>query len=69
MNSNQNHLIIKVENTGIGQLAQVPAATPIDLSNPATAEVIKQGGSILSIALLCLFIWLLTKLIKVAKED
>jgi hypothetical protein len=43
--------------------------TPGDLSNPTILKLIEQGGTIASLILICLFIWLLTKLIKAAKDD
>jgi hypothetical protein len=68
--SNSNHFV-RESNTPVPvQTTLGVSATPnFDLSNPALLKLIEQGGTIASLILVCLFVWLLTKLIKVAKDD
>ncbi|KAM3091467.1 hypothetical protein ACKFKG_25970 [Phormidesmis sp. 146-35] len=41
----------------------------IELASPTVVKLIEQGGMAASLVLVCLFIWLLTKLIEVAKKE
>lgn len=50
-------------------IVEVPVTPEIDLSNPAIIKLIEQGGMIASLILTCLLVWLLTQLIKAAKEN
>lgn len=50
-------------------IVEVSATPEIDISNPAVIKLIEQGGMIASLILTCLLVWLLTQLIKAAKED
>lgn len=50
-------------------IVEVPTTSAIDISNPAIIKLIEQGGTIASLILTCLLVWLLTQLIKAAKED
>lgn len=50
-------------------VVEIPATSAIDISNPAIIKLIEQGGTISSLILTCSLVWLLTQLIKAAKED
>ena len=50
-------------------IIEVPATIPPDLSSPVILELVKQGGMITALFLICVFVYLLTKLIKASKED
>lgn len=50
-------------------IVEVPATSEIDISNPAIVKLVEQGGTIASLILTCLLVWLLTQLIKAAKEN
>ncbi|MBD1854554.1 MULTISPECIES: hypothetical protein [Leptolyngbya] len=47
-------------------LVEVPLTTQLD-SSPVAVELIKQGGSIAVLAFICVFVFLLTKLIEASK--
>jgi hypothetical protein len=50
-------------------IVEVPATPAINVTDSAIVELVKQGGTISSLVLVCVFVWLLTKLIQVAKDD
>lgn len=47
---------------------QVPTSG-IELASPTVIKLIEQGGMAASLVLVCLFIWLLTRLIEAAKKE
>jgi hypothetical protein len=53
----------------ITSILEVPATSASSVTNPAIIELVKQGGTIGALVLVCVFVWLLTKLIKAAKDD
>jgi flagellar biogenesis protein FliO len=50
-------------------IVEVPMTFGIDWANPTVVKLIEQGGTIAALTLICLFIWLLTRLIEAAKKD
>jgi hypothetical protein len=69
MDFNQTYLVSKDEIPDHKIFIKVPIASSTDPSNPTVLKLIEQGGTIASLILVCLLVWLLTKLIRAAKED
>ncbi len=53
----------------ISAIVEVPATVAIDVTNPAVLELVKQGGTVVTVFLGCVFLYLVIELIKVAKDD
>ncbi len=50
-------------------IVQVPATAAIDVTSPAVLKLVEQGGTIATVFLGCVFLYLVIELIKVVKDD
>ncbi|MBN8564770.1 MAG: hypothetical protein J0L70_30000 [Leptolyngbya sp. UWPOB_LEPTO1] len=53
----------------VSAIVEVPVTSTIDLTNPTMIKLIEQGGTVVTVFLGCVFLYLLIELIKVAKDD